>query len=331
MRILCFNSEKYPARQSGGYVLLHQSMALESMGHDVHIFTLGKTSTHLADYLDAYEFELIYLDMAFLQDTGLRALMQNYRSRAAVWMVGALHALPEPDRQAWELVDFVTTPWKGARIDRLSREWDLRYLPLGYNAELHRRMGSPETLGPVYVGNAGIADKSDTGSALRTLVAEGVVLGIGPAFEKKYVDPFMLARVYSAARCLPNFHHAGEKGDDCMLNERFWQSARCGIPVNDFSPIMTEILEPSLVDAFCFDGVRDWQDRIRMLQTGADAISATLIEKLEHSMLGHSYTDRMKQLIDWVAATGPEASALSAPVFGESKSTGGCEKVSSRE
>ena len=122
----------------------------------------------------------------------------------------------------------------------------------------------------------------------------------GPGFEQKFLDPFVLGNAYAAARCLPNFHYSWEKDQDCMLNERFWQAARCGVPVNDYSPLMDEIFGAALGEYFCFADKGKWQDRVRALNSGADSANPELLNKLDEALTDHSYHDRMKQLLEWL-------------------------------
>jgi hypothetical protein len=151
------------------------------------------------------------------------------------------------------------------------------------------------------VGNTTGAREQEAEAYLKTLRDERAVLCIGPGHEQKYLDPFMLGRIYSAARCLPNFHYAAETGADWMLNERFWQGARCGTPVNDRSPLMEELWSGTLLSTFCFADRQAWQNRVRRLNSGADQVPPEVISELDRSLAGHSYDDRMRRLIEWLA------------------------------
>ncbi len=301
MRILLFCSEGYPVNHSTGYVLLHQSMALNDMGHDVHLYNVNKRPVRLTDYLEAYEFDLVIIDVELLRSEELRRILRQYRRIAAVRVVGTLYSIPAPPEQVWEVLDFAFTPWKGKTVCKLAESVDVRYLPLGYNALLHQRRLDAPTLGPVFVGDTRGRREPEAMEYLRDLMDQRIVMCVGPGFEKKYADPFVIGRLYAAARCLPNFHYSWAKGEDMILNERFWQSARCGVPVNDYHPLMTEALDQPLVTAFCFQDRRAWQDRIRRLHTGESIVEADLSARLGAVLGGNSYHDRMRQLLDWLA------------------------------
>jgi hypothetical protein len=300
MRVLIFCREGYPVGHSTSYVLMHQAMALQEMGHDVHLYNFPKWSVRLPDYLDAYEFDLLVVDLEFLEGNDLPQILRQYRKTTAVHAVGALYSLPPPPERVWELLDFGFTPWKGRTIAALARTVDIRYLPFGYNEALHRRQTDIAPLGAVFVGNSTGKRQLESQEYLLGLKRDRVVLCVGPGFEKNYLDPFMLGRVYAAARCLPNFHYHWAKGEDVLLNERFWQSARCGIPVNDYHPLMREVFDESLVKSFCFDDKQDWLDRVRMLNSGETVVPAELLERLDAAIAGNSYHDRMKQLLGWL-------------------------------
>ncbi len=300
MRILAFTLESYPNLRPASFVLLHQSMALEDMGHEVHLYNLSRRPIRLTDYLDAYDFDLVIVEVEFLRGEELFRSLRQYRRTAAVRMVGALYSLPPPPPAVWELFDFTFTPWKGRTVSELVTTVDLRSLPLGYSAQLHRRSTDLPPLGPVFVGNAAGELQAEADRYLRKLRDERVVLCIGPGFEQKYMDPFMLGRIYAAARCLPNFHHGQEKGEDLILNERFWQSARCGIPVNDHHALMDEVWHPCLVREFCFDDLNSWQERIRLLNSGQVSVPAEVTARLDEALKGQSYHDRMRQLLEWL-------------------------------
>jgi hypothetical protein len=298
MRILAFTKESYPSTYPSSYVLMHQSMALEELGHEVHYYVPDKHPLGLTDYLYSYDFDLIFLDMEFLHSLPLSRILAQYRRVEPVRVVGALYSLPAPAGSAWEIVDFAITPWKGETISVLADQFDVRYLPLGYNEWLHQRKSASS--GSIFVGNTTDNRQMEAGGYLDQLISERSIFCVGPGFDEKYMDPFMLGRVYASSRCLPNFHYSWEKSGDCILNERFWQTARCGIPVNDYSPLMDEVFDKSLVEQFCFADTRKWQDRIRNLNSGAETVNPAVIQKLDASLKGHSYTDRMKQLLDWI-------------------------------
>lgn len=298
MRILAFAQENYPSIHAAGYILMHQSMALEEIGHEVHHFIPEKHPLGLAGYLQSYDFDLIFLDLEFLRSMHLLRVLAQHRRAESVRVVGALYGLPAPPDSAWEAVDFAITPWKGKTISAIARKYDLRYLPLAYNARLHRRQSSSN--GCIFVGNTTGERKREAEGYLAELINESRVSCVGPGFAEKYVDPFALGRVYASSRCLPNFHYSWEKSGDFILNERFWQTARCGIPVNDYSPLMNEIFEKNLLESFCFADKRIWQDRIRALHSGAETVRPELIQRLDDALEGHSYHDRMKLLLDWI-------------------------------
>ena len=298
MRILTLAGESYPSRDSTSFILMHQSMALEELGHEVHYYQPVKHPLGLTDYLHSFDFDLIFLDLEFLRSQPLLHILAKYRRVEPVHLVGALYSLPAPPGSVWEIADFTVTPWKGQTISNLAAKFDLRYLPLGYNARLHRR-GSIST-GSIFVGNTTGSKQKEAGAYLDELIGERSVSCIGPAFAEKYLDPFALGRFYAASRCLPNFHYSWEKSGDYILNERFWQTARCGIPVNDYSPLMNELFQKHLLEHFCFDDRYIWQDRIRSLNSSTETVHPALVQKLDQAMEGHSYHDRMKQLLDWL-------------------------------
>lgn len=301
MRILVFCRESYPASHSTSYALLHQGMALDDMGHDVHLYNLNRRRVRLTDYLDAYEFDLVIVDVELLRGEELWRALRQYRRREAVRVIGALYSLTAPPQQAWEVLDFAFTPWKGRAVSALAEKADIRYLPFGYNAILHKRETGFPPLGPIFVGDASAGKQAEAEAYLKDLIGQRVVFCVGPGFEQKYLDPFLLGRVYAAARCLPNFHYSWAKGDDMILNERFWQSARCGVPVNDYHPLMDEVLDESLVESFCFADKHKWQDRIRRLNSGEFTVPEELLEHLGGALAGHSYHGRMRQLLDWLS------------------------------
>jgi hypothetical protein len=300
MRILAFCRESYPVDHSTSYPLLHQSMALADMGHDVHTYSLSKRPMGVSDYLDAYEFDLVIIDLDLLRSEDLRTALVRHRRVAAVRMVGALYSLPPPPLQAWESVDFVFTPWKGNTISALARTIDIKYLPFGYSALLHSRQTDIAPMGPIFVGDATAKKRAGAEEYLKELVARRTVLCVGPGFEQKHLDPFVLGGVYAAARCLPNFHHSWAKGDDLILNERFWQTARCGVPVNDYHPLMSEVFDQSLVENFCFADKQQWRERIEVLGSGRLTLEVGLLAHLDDALSSHSYHDRMGQLLDWI-------------------------------
>jgi hypothetical protein len=299
MRILFLTEESYPTQNAVSFIQFHQSMALEELGHEVHLYNCTKPPLNLMDYLQAYEFDLILLELSqSLRDTLWRALHQ-FRRTEAVRLIGTMNRLSHPPPAAWDLIDFTVTPWHGETVDALRRTRDIRYLPLGYNASLHRRETDLQQLGPVFVGNT-LGDRAhEAEEYLGVLRLEQVVLCIGPGFEQKYLDPFMLGRVYAASRCVPNLHYSREKGKDCILNERFWQAGRCGIPVNDHSPLMDQVWDRVLVKEFCFADKPEWQDRVRQLNSGA-RVDSGLITRLDESFAGHSYRNRMLGLLQWL-------------------------------
>jgi hypothetical protein len=298
MRILVFTRESYPSNHATSYILMHQSMALEELGHEVHYYQPDKHPLGLTDYFDSFDFDLIFLDLEFLRSNPLLRILAQYRRVEPVHVVGALYSLPAPPGAAWEFVDFTITPWKGETTSGLTSQFDLRYLPLAYSARLHQRKSA--SAGSIFVGNTMGNKQKEAGACLDELIRERCVFCIGPGFAEKYVDPFMLGRFYASSRCLPNFHYSWEKSGDFILNERFWQTARCGIPVNDYSPLMDEVFEKDLLEQFCFDDTRIWQDRVRSLNSGIETVNPALIRKLDDSLKGHSYTDRMQQLLDWL-------------------------------
>jgi hypothetical protein len=279
---------------------MHQSLALEEMGHEVHYYHPDKHPLGMTDYLHSFDFDLIFLDMEFLRSLPTVRILTQFRNAEPVRVVGALYQLPGPAGHAWELVDFTVTPWKGETVEALSEKYDIRYLPLGYNDRLHRRISSSIN-DPIFVGNTTGDKQKEADACLLEPAGKRRVRCIGPAFAEKYVDPFLLGDVYAAARCLPNFHYSWEKSKDCILNERFWQTARCGIPVNDYSPLMEEVFEKSLLERFCFADKRQWQDRIRAWSSASEKAPLEIVQKLDQAMQGHSYRDRMRQLIDWIS------------------------------
>ncbi len=301
MRILLFCREGYPVSHSTSYVLLHQSMALNDMGHDVHLYNVNKRPVRLTDYLEAYDFDLVIIDVELLRSEELGRILRQYRRVAAVRVVGTLYSLPAPPEQVWEVLDFAFTPWKGKTVSKLGELVDIRYLPFGYSALLHQRRPDGPPLGPVFVGNTTGKREAEAKEYLKDLMDQRVLLCVGPGFEKNYADPFVLGRLYAAARCLPNFHYSWAKGEEMILNERFWQIARCGTPVNDYHPLMNEVLDESLIAAFCFHDKREWQDRIRRLHLGESLMEADLAVRLGAALAGNSYHDRMRQLLDWLA------------------------------
>ncbi len=298
MRILAFTRELYPSNFAAGYVLMHQSMALEDMGHEVHYYNQDKHPLGLIDYLSSFDFDLIFLDMEFLRSLPLVRILTQYRNIEPIRVVGALYKLPGPPDHGWEVVDFTVTPWKGKTISALAAKYDLRHLPLAYNARLHHRKTC--ATGGVFVGDTTGERQKEADDCLSELMKERCVTCIGPGFTEKHIDPFALGDVYASARCLPNFHYSWEKSGDCMLNERFWQTARCGIPVNDYSPLMDEVLEKSLLEHFCFADKRSWRDRVRALHSGHETISPALVQKLDEALKEHSYHHRMRQLLEWL-------------------------------
>jgi hypothetical protein len=298
MRILAFARESYPSSCATSYILMHQSMALEEMGHEVHYYNPEKHPLGLTGYLHSFDFDLIFLDLEFLRSLPLLRILAQYRHAEPVHAVGALYKLPAPPDPAWELVDFTITPWKGETISALAEKNDLRYLPLAYNARLHQRQSGFN--GGIFVGDTTGDRQQEAGDRLAELISRRCVSCVGPGFADKYVDPFMLGRVYASSRCLPNFHYSWEKYGDCVLNERFWQTARCGIPVNDYSQLMNEVFDKNLLEHFCFADKRIWQDRIGALNSGAETVNPEMIQKLDDALKGHSYHDRMKQLLDWL-------------------------------
>ena len=50
MRILAPVFESYPAQHPASFILMHQSMALEDMGHEVHLFNITRPLYRLADF-----------------------------------------------------------------------------------------------------------------------------------------------------------------------------------------------------------------------------------------------------------------------------------------
>ncbi len=301
MRVLAFSQENYPSEFASSYVLMHHSMALEELGHQVHLYNVRRRSLRLADYLQAYEFDLIIIDAELLSLDEIWRTLRQYRRMEPVKVVAALNRLPAPpDGPPWEVADLMITPWKGDTVDRLASVLPIKYLPLGYCSHLHKRESSLPPLGPVFVGNTTAERAKEAGEYLGELSAERVVLCLGPGFEQKSLDPLMLGPVYAAARCLPNFHYSWEKQKDLILNERFWQTARCGLPVNDFNPLMAEVWDRALLENFSFADKRQWQDRIRSLHSGTTTVDAEIVAMLKDSMTGHSYTERMKTLITWL-------------------------------
>ncbi len=300
MRILAFSRESYPLNQPAMYPLLHQSMALTEMGHDVHLYNFSKQVLRLTDYLDSYEFNLVIVDVDMLHSNGLRRTLYDYRRREAVHMVGALYTLPPPPAQAFDCLDFTFTPWRGKTVSALAGTVDIRYLAFGYSALLHKRSTGAPNLGPIFVGDTTAKGQEQAEEYLNDLRNQRIVLCIGPGFDRKYLDPFALGGVYAAARCLPNFHYSRAKGDDLLLNERFWQAARCGVPVNDYHALMGEVLDKGLLETFCFADKRAWQERIRSLNAGESFVNPETLSRLDEALAGHSYHDRMKKLMEWI-------------------------------
>jgi len=300
VRILLPCRENYPALEASSYVFFHQSMALEELGHEVHWFNLSRPPMRFLDYLDAYDFDLIYLDTLALEDPFFVRSLAYYRNRQPVRVVGAIFTLPNAVISGLSLTDLCVTPWRGPAIERLGHEAEIRYLPLGYSSMLHRRGADPPRLGPVFVGNLSGRNGDGFADGLAPLHGERVVLCIGPSFEQKFLDPFMVGTVYASSRCLPNFHAPGEKGENRMLNERFWQTARCGVPVNDYSNLMEEVLDAGLREQICFAGVERWQERIRRLNACPGEFPEDLKRCLDRVLDPHSYNSRMKQLLDWI-------------------------------
>jgi hypothetical protein len=299
MRVLAFTRESYPSSYSTSYILMHQSMALEELGHEVHYYNPDKHPLGLTDYLHSFDFDLIFLDLEFLRSLPLLRILAQYRRIEPVRVVGALYRLPAPTGPVWEITDFTITPWKGETISALAQNYDLRYLPLAYNARLHQRK-TGHIGGSVFVGDTTGEKQQEADAYLAELTNDHCISCAGPGFADKFIDPFALGHVYASSRCLPNFHYSWEKSGDCILNERFWQTARCGIPVNDYSPLMTEILDKSLLEQFCFADKHHWQDRVRALQSGSESVHPTTIQELSDALNGHGYHDRMKQLLDWI-------------------------------
>jgi hypothetical protein len=300
MRILTISPQSYPSERAS-YILMHQSMALEDLGHEVHLHNSQRRIPRLMDHLQAFEFDLIILEVDVLSVEEVWRTLRQYRRMEPVRVVASLNRLPAvPEGPAWEIVDLVFTPWKGESHDRMSALREVKYLPLGYNPRLHGRETDLPPLGPVFVGDTCGSRNAEASEYLSALQAEHAVLCIGPAFEQKSIDPMMLGRLYAASRCLPNFHYACEKQGEFILNERFWQTARCGIPVNDYSPLMREVWSAELMDHFSFADTRDWQSRIRSLKSGAVAVPPEIRQQLHDAMQGHSYRERMKQLLVWL-------------------------------
>jgi hypothetical protein len=279
---------------------MHQSMALEDLGHEVHFYNLNKHPLSLTDYVQSFEFDLIFVDLELLRSQPLLRILMRFRKSTPVKLVGALYRLPAPPDAAWEIADFTVTPWKGASIAARSLKFDVRYLPLAYNDRLHRRKTGSHELPGLFVGNSSGERQEEADVYLAQLIEDRSVLGIGPGFAEKYVDPFALGSFYASARCLPNFHYSWEKAADCILNERFWQTARCGIPVNDHSPLMEEVFDRELLENFCFADARRWKERVRGLSSGTDIPNPSLLQKLHSALTGHSYHNRMGQLLEWL-------------------------------
>jgi hypothetical protein len=300
MRILACTRESYPVKFPASYVLLHQSMALEELGNEVHYYNIDRHPLGITEYLQSFDFDLVLLDFEFLHSPSLVRLLLQFRCRQPIRVVGSLYGFPVPDDSAWEVVDFVFSPWKGETISALTAKFDLRYLPLAYNATLHRREPGPAKVGGVFAGNTTAQREVESREYLGALSQEPAILWIGPGFQEKHLDPFALGPVYAASRCLPNFHYSWEKSGDCILNERFWQTARCGIPVNDYSPLMDEVLGRSLLPHFCFADKRHWQERVRALSSGSETVDPGLLQQLDDALAGHSYHHRMKQLLEWL-------------------------------
>ena len=301
MRVLALAHESYPTRFARSFALLHQAMALEELGHEVHLYNVHKPPLPLAAYLEAYDLDLILGDLDLVATDTVRTPLAKFRRLAPVRVIGFLYSLPGPAEAAWELVDFAATPWRGATVERLARNHDLRYLPFGYNRRLHRRAGELPRLGAVYAGNlTSTEDRAEAQEYLAPLVDERTVLPIGAGFAQPYLDPYALGSVYAAARCLPNFHYARAKGEDLLLNERFFQTSRCGIPVHDYSPLMEEVLGKELAGTFCVPGKTCWQDRVRALVAGVEQVDTRLLDRLDAAFEGHSYHERMQQLLNWI-------------------------------
>jgi hypothetical protein len=300
MRILACTRENYPVKLPTSYVLLHQSMALEELGNEVHYYNIDKHPLGITEYLQSFDFDLLLMDLEYLHSPSLVRLLLQFRCRQAIRVVGALYRFPAPHDSAWEIVDFAFSPWKGETVSALSGKFDLRYLPLAYNATLHQRKPGPPTVGGLFAGNTTAEREPEARDYLGQLSQEQAILCIGPGFPEKYLDPFALGQVYAESRCLPNFHYSWEKSGDCILNERFWQTARCGIPVNDYSPLMEEVFGRTLLQDFCFADKRHWQDRVRSLNSGSEAVEPRLLRQMDEALAGHSYHDRMKQLLEWL-------------------------------
>lgn len=301
MRILTFARESYPVSHPASFVALHQNMALEELGHLVHLYRLDRPPMPLNDYLEAFDFDLFFCDIELLASRNLWETLYKFRAREAVRMVAVQYTPDGAHDAAWDLIDFAVTPWRGPSVEARARARDLRYLPLGYNGALHKPQATETEIGPVFVGNVTGMKSAEAESYLAALRSDHVVLCVGPGSEQPYLDPFALGRVYASARCLPNFHHESEKGRDAMLNERFWQSARCGTPVNDYSWLMSELWDEELTKAFCFADKARWQARVRALHAGTAALEPEMLARLRESVREHSYAHRMRQLLDWLA------------------------------
>jgi hypothetical protein len=300
MRILAFTQENYPSNYAASFVLMHQAMALEELGHEVHFYNTGKHPLGLRDYLHCFDFDAIFLDLEFLRSQPLLRTLAQYRRAEPVRAIGALYKLPAPPDPAWEVVDFTITPWKGEAMSTLAGKFDLRYLPFAYNSRLHQRKPGLHSYAGIFVGNTAAEKKEESEERLASLIVENSLLCIGPAFTEKHIDPFLLGQVYASSRCLPNFHYSWEKNGNFLLNERFWQTARCGIPVNDYSPLMGEVFDTKLLESFCFADKRIWRQRVQALNAGTESVDPLLVQELDSALAGHSYHDRMKQLLDWI-------------------------------
>jgi hypothetical protein len=301
VRMLALSIESYPGMLASSYILMHQAMALEELGHEVHVFNIFRHALTLFEYLQLFEFDAVMLDLEVLRNDKIWRTLRQYRRVEPVRVVGSLYKLGRaPDSHALDVVDLIVTPWTGQTVEKLAEDRDVRYLPLAYNRFLHHRKTHLPSLGPVFIGNTTGGKTREAEERLKDLARDHAVLCVGPAFPQNYLDPFMVGPVYAASRCLPNFHYEHEKGDDLMLNERFWQTARCGIPVNDYNPLMAQVWDRKLVETFAFADKCAWQDRVRALNSGAIALEPGLLGALDKALEGHSYTDRMKTLLGWL-------------------------------